>query len=62
MGIVKVVTLLLLLSIQYFNIILISTFCFIYIYIYIYICQGSRVRPIWLHVRPNFSRVRLKKI
>ncbi len=24
--------------------------------------QGSRVRPIWLHVRPNFSRVRLKKI
>ncbi len=35
MGIVKVVTLLLLLSIQYFNIILISTFCFIYIYIYV---------------------------
>ncbi len=24
--------------------------------------QGSRVRPIWSHVRPNFSRVRLKKI
>ncbi len=24
--------------------------------------QGSRVRPIWLHVRPNFSRVRLTKI
>ncbi len=23
--------------------------------------QGSRVRPIWSHVRPNFSRVRLKK-
>ncbi len=21
--------------------------------------QGSRVRPIWSHVRPNFSRVRL---
>ncbi len=35
MGIVKVVTLLLLLSIQYFNSILISTFCFIYIYIYV---------------------------
>ncbi len=27
-----------------------------------YIKQGSRVRPIWLHVRPNFSRVRLTKI
>ncbi len=26
-----------------------------------YIKQGSRVRPIWSHVRPNFSRVRLKK-
>ncbi len=25
-------------------------------------CQGSRVRPIWLHVHPNFSRVRLTKI
>ncbi len=25
-------------------------------------CQGSRVRPIWSHVRPNFSRVRLTKI
>ncbi len=25
------------------------------------ILQGSRVRPIWSHVRPNFSRVRLKK-
>ncbi len=24
--------------------------------------QGSRVRPIWSHVWPNFSRVRLKKI
>ncbi len=24
--------------------------------------QGSRVRPIWSHVRPNFSRVRLTKI
>ncbi len=24
--------------------------------------QGSRVRPIWLHVHPNFSRVRLTKI
>ncbi len=36
MGIVKVVTVLLLLSIQYFNSILISYFCFIYIYIYIY--------------------------
>ncbi len=24
--------------------------------------QGSRVRPIWSHMRPNFSRVRLKKI
>ncbi len=24
--------------------------------------QGSRVRPIWSHVRPNFSRVRQKKI
>ncbi len=23
--------------------------------------QGSRVRPIWSHMRPNFSRVRLKK-
>ncbi len=23
--------------------------------------QGSRVRPIWSHVRPNFSGVRLKK-
>ncbi len=28
----------------------------------IYIYQGSRVRPIWSHVRPNFSRVRLTKI
>ncbi len=44
----------------------------IYIYIYIYVCvcvcvyiyiyQGSRVRPIWSHVHPNFSRVRLTKI
>ncbi len=24
--------------------------------------QGSRVRPIWSHVHPNFSRVRLTKI
>ncbi len=24
--------------------------------------QGSRVRPIWSHVRPNLSRVRLTKI
>ncbi len=24
--------------------------------------QGSRVQPIWSHVRPNFSRVRLTKI
>ncbi len=24
--------------------------------------QGSRVQPIWSHVRPNFSMVRLKKI
>ncbi len=31
------------------------------VYIYIWI-QGSRVRPIWSHVRPNFSRVRLTKI
>ncbi len=23
--------------------------------------QGSRVQPIWSHVRPNFSMVRLKK-
>ncbi len=38
MGIVKVVTVLLLLSIQYFNSILISYFLlYIYIYIYIYI-------------------------
>ncbi len=26
------------------------------------IYQGSRVRPIWSHVHPNFSRVRLTKI
>ncbi len=26
-----------------------------------YAVQGSRVRPIWSHMRPNFSRVRLKK-
>ncbi len=37
MGIVKVVTVLLLLSIQYFNSILISYFFVLYIYIYIYI-------------------------
>ncbi len=28
----------------------------------LHIRQGSRVRPIWSHVRPNFSRVRLTKI
>ncbi len=26
------------------------------------VIQGSRLRPIWSHVRPNLSRVRLKKI
>jgi len=26
-----------------------------------FLFQGSRVRPIWSHVRPNFSRVRQKK-
>ncbi len=30
--------------------------------IVIILWQGSRVRPIWSHVRPNFSRVRLTKI
>ncbi len=29
---------------------------------FLFTIQGSRVRPIWSHVRPNFSRVRLTKI
>ncbi len=37
MGIVKVLMVLLLLPIRYFNSILIGTFCFMYIYIYLYI-------------------------
>ncbi len=36
MGIVKVLTVLLLLSIRYFNSILIGTFCYLYIYIHTY--------------------------
>ena len=31
-------------------------------YIQYYLEQGSKVRPIWSHMRPNFSMVRLKKI
>ncbi len=36
MGIVKVLTVLLLLSIRYFNGILIGTFCYLYTYMYTY--------------------------
>ncbi len=37
-------------------------FFFFFFFMQTNILQGSRVRPIWSHVHPNFSRVRLTKI
>ncbi len=48
MGIVKVLTVLLLLSIRYFNGILIGTFCYLYIYIHIYIHTYTYMYEIYI--------------